>query len=164
MAAGFCRDGLGAEVLLHRDGVVGAALHRGVIGEDHGRTAFDAADAGNDAAAGCFTSIKPVAGELADLEKGEPGSSRRSIRSRGSSLPRARCLWRAVAPPPSAATATFSRKSATSARMALTFSRNSGEDVLMAERMSVTGYWIPVAAYSCPFRMDAAHLSAGGAA
>ena len=35
-------DLLGAQVLLHRDRKVGAALHRGVVGDDHRLAAVDA--------------------------------------------------------------------------------------------------------------------------
>ena len=43
------RDRLGAQVLLDRDRVVGAALDGGVVGDDHALAAADPADAGDDA-------------------------------------------------------------------------------------------------------------------
>ena len=45
------RHFLGAEMLLHRHRIVGAALHRGVVADDHAFDAADPADAGDDARA-----------------------------------------------------------------------------------------------------------------
>ena len=45
------RDLLRAQVLLHRDRVVGAALDGGVVGDDHALAPADPADAGDDAGA-----------------------------------------------------------------------------------------------------------------
>ena len=46
------RDLLRAQVLLHRHREVGAALHRGVVGDDHHFASRHAADAGHDARGG----------------------------------------------------------------------------------------------------------------
>ena len=47
----LARDLLGAQVLLHRHRIVGAALDGGVVADDHAFAAFDAADAGDQAGA-----------------------------------------------------------------------------------------------------------------
>ena len=82
-------DLLGAQVLLHRQREVGAALHRRVVGDDHALAPLDDADPGHDPgarrrrrrrrsqAASAFSSRNAV-----------PGSTSRSIRSRAGSLPR----------------------------------------------------------------------------
>jgi hypothetical protein len=46
------RDLLRAQVLLHRHREIGAALHRGVVGDDHAFDALHAADAGDHAGRG----------------------------------------------------------------------------------------------------------------
>ncbi len=63
------RDLLRAQVLLHRHRVVGAALHRRVVGDDHAVVALDPADAGDHARAGRLAVVHAVGGELADLEE-----------------------------------------------------------------------------------------------
>ena len=83
-------------MLLHRQRVVGAALHRRVVGDDHALDAIHAADAGDDGGRRYVAAIHAVRGELRDFEKGVPGSSRPATRSRGNSLPRARCFWRGL--------------------------------------------------------------------
>ena len=62
-------DCLRAQVLLHRDRVVGAALDRRVVGDDHGLPAADPADAGDDAGAGHGVAVHPGRGERAQLEE-----------------------------------------------------------------------------------------------
>ena len=62
-------DGLRAEVLLHRDRVVGAALDRRVVGDDHGLLAADPADAGHDAGARHGVVVHPGRGQRAQLEE-----------------------------------------------------------------------------------------------
>ena len=90
-------DGLGAQVLLHRDRVVGAALHRGVVGDDHALAAGDLADAGDDAGARRVVVVHPV-GRQRRRSRGtaSPGRAAWSTRSRGSSLPRDTCRSRDV--------------------------------------------------------------------
>ncbi|MNS68937.1 hypothetical protein D3C72_1022380 [compost metagenome] len=66
-------DFLRPQVLLHRHGEVGAALHRGVVGDDHDLAARDAPDAADHACAGGFIPIHAVGGQLADLEEGRAG-------------------------------------------------------------------------------------------
>ena len=63
------RDVLRAQVLLDRDRVVGAALHRGVVADDHALDAAHAADAGDHAAGRDPVAVQLVAGELPDLEE-----------------------------------------------------------------------------------------------
>ena len=59
------RHFLRPQVLLHRHRVVGAALHRGVVADDHAIDAADAADAGDHAGAGahrrCTCRARPAA-------------------------------------------------------------------------------------------------------
>src|SRR4051794_746609 len=69
-------------------------------------------------APGAAPSYRPWAASGESSRNGEPRSSSRSTRSRGSSLPRA--TWRSAArgPPPARASASCSRRSSTSARCA----------------------------------------------
>jgi hypothetical protein len=72
------RDRLGAKMLLDREGVVGAAFHGRVVGDDHALAAADASDAGDDAGSGnLFVAVYLVGGELPDLEKRRAGVEER---------------------------------------------------------------------------------------
>jgi hypothetical protein len=64
---------LGAQVLLHRHRIVGAALHRGIIGDDHDLAALDPPDACNDAGAGRIAIVQPVRRGRADFKKRRAG-------------------------------------------------------------------------------------------
>ncbi len=66
-------DLLGPHVLARRHGVVGAALHRGIVGDDHAGHALDLADAGDDAGAGRHALVHVDAGQVVDLEEGRAG-------------------------------------------------------------------------------------------
>ena len=66
-------DLLGAEVLLHGDREVGAALHRGVVGDDDALAPRNAADAGDDAAGGHLAVVQPVPRQRRQFEKGGAG-------------------------------------------------------------------------------------------
>ena len=82
------RDLLRAEVFLDRDRVVGAALDRGVVGDDQHLATRDAADAGHEPGGGRVVVVHVQWRRAARArESGEPGSSSRSIRSRTGSLP-----------------------------------------------------------------------------
>ena len=70
-------DLLRAQVLLHRDGEVAAALHRGVVGDDHALDALHAADAGDDAAGGDLVVEHAPAGHRRELEEGRAGIEQR---------------------------------------------------------------------------------------
>ena len=63
------RDLLRPEVLLHGDGEVGAALHRGVVRDDHHLAAAHAADAGDQAGAWRIAAVHPPCGQGRELEK-----------------------------------------------------------------------------------------------
>src|SRR4029077_9717128 len=67
------RDLLGAQVLLHRDGVIGAALHRRVIRHHHALAPGDPSYSGNDPGAGDIAAVHTVGGELRELEKRAAG-------------------------------------------------------------------------------------------
>ena len=64
------RDLLGAQVLLDRHGIVGAALHGGVVGDDQALHALDPADASDHAGRGRLVAVHPEGGHLADLQEG----------------------------------------------------------------------------------------------
>ena len=66
-------DFLRAQMLFHGQRIIGSALHRGVIGDDHALDARDAADACDDAGARRVVAIKAMGGELADFEKSRAG-------------------------------------------------------------------------------------------
>ena len=77
------RDLLRAQVLLDRHRVVGAALDRGVVGDDHALAPVHHADAGDEPGApGASSSYRPCAASATAPEMGVPGSSRRR-RARG---------------------------------------------------------------------------------
>jgi hypothetical protein len=76
-------DLLCAEVLLHGDWVVCAALDGCVVCHDDAPSSFDHPDSGDDARAGDFAAIKAVSGERRKLEK-----SRTRIEERVNAVPR----------------------------------------------------------------------------
>ena len=69
----LARDLLGAEVLLDRQRVVGAALDGGVIGDDDAFAPVYAPDAGDDAGRGDVVLIDAPGGELGELQEGRAG-------------------------------------------------------------------------------------------
>src|SRR5664280_1134673 len=60
---------LGAQVLLHGDGVVGATLHRGIVRDDHAQAPRHPTDARDDPRGGCFTAVHAVGCERRQLEE-----------------------------------------------------------------------------------------------
>ena len=64
------RDLLRAQMLLDGDGIVGAALHGGVVRHDHALAPADTADAGDDAGRRHLAVVHPPRGELRQLQKG----------------------------------------------------------------------------------------------
>ena len=66
-------DLLGAEVLLHGEGEVGAALHGRVVRDDDARAARDRADAGHDARARGVAVVEAVRRERRELQEGAAG-------------------------------------------------------------------------------------------
>ncbi len=62
-------DLLGAQVLLHRHGEIGAAFDRGVIGHDHHLAPRHPADARDHARPGRLAAIEIESGQLADLQE-----------------------------------------------------------------------------------------------
>src|SRR6267378_1187413 len=78
-------------------------------------------------APGASSSYTPKAASCESSRNGDPGSSSRRRRSRGSSFPRATCLARAGSSPPCAARPTLARRSATSPAIAPAFAWNSSE-------------------------------------
>jgi hypothetical protein len=79
-------DLLRAQVLLDRHRVVGAALHRGVVADDHDLAALTRPTPAITPAAGAAPSYIPCAANRPISRNGEPGSSSRATRSRGSIL------------------------------------------------------------------------------
>ena len=67
------RDLLGAQVLLDRHRVVGAALDGGVVGDDHALAPGHAADAGDDPGAGRLVVIEAVGGQRRALQERRAG-------------------------------------------------------------------------------------------
>ena len=66
----FLGDGLRAALLFHGERVVGAALHRGVVDEDHALLAGDAADAGDDAGSRHVVLVHLVGCQLGQFQEG----------------------------------------------------------------------------------------------
>ena len=77
------RDLLGAQMLLHRHRIVGAALHGGVVADDHDEPARHAADAGDEPGAVDRVVVHAVGGERRKLQE-----RRAEIEERGDALPR----------------------------------------------------------------------------
>ena len=67
------RDILGAQMLLHRHRIIGAALDGRVIGDDHAFAPRDPPDAGDDAGGMHVAAIEAVGGERRQFEKGRAG-------------------------------------------------------------------------------------------
>ena len=67
------RDLLGAQMLLHRHRVVGAALDRRIVGDDHDLAAVDKADARHQPRAVDVALIHAEGGERADFQKRRAG-------------------------------------------------------------------------------------------
>ena len=66
-------DFLRPQVLLHRHGEVGAALHRRVVADDHHLAPRDAPDAADHPGAGRLAAIEAKGGELTDLQEWRAG-------------------------------------------------------------------------------------------
>ena len=66
-------DLLRPQVLLDRQRVVGAALHRGVVAHHHALDAGDPADAGDDAGARRLVVVHAVGGHGREFQEGRPG-------------------------------------------------------------------------------------------
>ena len=69
----LARDLLGAQMLLHRHRIVGAALDGGIVAHDHAFAALDAADAGDQAGAVNGVVVHAVGGERRQLQKRAAG-------------------------------------------------------------------------------------------
>ena len=65
----LARDFLRAQVLLHRHRIIGAALDRGIVADDHAFAPGDAADAGDDAGGVNGIVVHAVGGERRQFEK-----------------------------------------------------------------------------------------------
>ncbi len=63
------RDFLGPQVFLHGHGKVGAAFHRGIIGDHHHVPAVDLPDASDNAGARGFAVIESMRGQGRDFQK-----------------------------------------------------------------------------------------------
>ena len=99
------RDLLRAQVLLDRDRVVGAALDRRVVGDDHALAAADPADAGDDAGARdgvvAVLAVHPGRGQRAQLEERAARGRAAGRPGRGPAACRGRCASsRAASRPP----------------------------------------------------------------
>ena len=91
------RDLLRPQMLLDRHRVVGAALHRRVVGDDHAFLAVDTADAGDHSRGRSFAVVHAPGRELADLEERRAGVeqavdalARQQLAARGVALARLR--------------------------------------------------------------------------
>ena len=71
------RHFLGAEMLLHRHRIVGAALHRGVVAHDHAFDAADPADAGDHARARRLVVVHVERRQRRQFEEGRAGIEQR---------------------------------------------------------------------------------------
>jgi hypothetical protein len=69
----LARDLLGAQMLLHRHGIVGAALDGRIVADDHAFAALDAADAGDQTGAVNGVVVHAAGGERRQLKKRTAG-------------------------------------------------------------------------------------------
>src|SRR6185437_9216471 len=83
-------------------------------------------------AAGMSSPYMPKAASCENSRNGAPGSISVRTRSRGRSLPRARCRSRAASPPPLRISATRAARSSTWARIAAALAQNASERVSSA--------------------------------
>ena len=108
------RDFLRAQVLLHGERIVGAALHRGVVGDDDDVAARDAADAGHEARGGRLVVVHAIRRERGKLEERGTGIDRapRCARAPAACLVRGGGLhiWRRRPPAPHQALTIFRDK------------------------------------------------------
>ena len=88
-------DLLRPQVLLHRHRIVGAALHRGVVGDDHHLLPGDPPDAGDHPGARRVAAVHPVRRRRADLEERAA-----RVEQPGHPLPRQHLAPRRRAAPP----------------------------------------------------------------
>ena len=133
------RDLLGTQVLLDRHRIVGAALDRRVVADDHAVAPGDLADPGDDAGTVDGVVIHAVRGERRELEERRIRIEKAHDALARQELAAARCRSRAAAEPPAAASARRACSSSTSARIAAAFAGKPGEfgsmlDVRMATR------------------------------
>src|SRR3984957_3687876 len=63
------RDGVRAQMLLHRQRKIGAALDRRIVGEDETGTALDAADATDESRRRCIGAVHAMGRQRRELEK-----------------------------------------------------------------------------------------------
>ena len=100
-AAGFDRDLLRAEMLLHRHRIVGAALYRRIVADHHDEPPRDAANSCNDAGAMDRFSIHAVSGERRKFQKRRGGVDQvRDTLARQELSARAMALARPLRPAP----------------------------------------------------------------
>ena len=119
-------DLLRAEMLLDRQRIVSAALHRRVVADDHHLPARHAADAGDHARAGHLAMVQVAGGELADLEERRAGIEQPLDAVAGEQLAaRRRGARGCFSVPPLAALATSVRSFSASARLCAARARNS---------------------------------------
>ena len=119
-------DLLRAQMLLDRQRIVGAAFDRRVVADDHHLRPDTRPMPAIMPAPGTSPSYMSQAASWPISRNGEPGSSSRSTRSRGSSLPRDDvALAMLFSVPPSAASATSARSFSASARLCAARARNS---------------------------------------
>ena len=135
----LARDLLGAQMLLHRHRIIGAALDGGIVADDDAFAAGDAADAGDDAGAVDGVLVHAVGGERREFEERRAGIEQRRSRARAATACRAPDGARARAAvrlrPPRRG---LRSSSAISARIAAWLARNSGDAVSILVLMAVT--------------------------
>ena len=115
------RDLLCAQMLLDRHRVVGAALDRRVVGDDHALAPGHPADAGDDSRAGALVVVHAVGGQRGHLEQRAAGIEQAVDPVARQQLAAATWRSRARSGPPSAAVASLSRSCSTSARCSSRF-------------------------------------------
>ena len=120
-------DLLRAQMLLHRHRIVRAALDGGVVGDDRAVLSLHEADTGDDPGDGESPPYMSKAASAENSRKPEPGSIKRSMRSRAVSLLRRRCFSTASGPPPSRTAISRSRSSATRRSIRRAFAAKSSE-------------------------------------
>ena len=130
----LARDLLGAQMLLHRHRIIGAALDGGVVAHDHAFAALDAADAGDDAGAVDVAVVHAEGGERRQFQERRAGidEAHPTRAAREAAFPRGvAALARPCGPPAAASRAALS--ALRPARMRSALARNSSARVSIAE-------------------------------
>jgi len=133
----LARDVLGAQVLLHRHGIIRSALDGGVVGNDHAIAPADAADAGDEARRRHLAVVHVVRRQRRQLQERSVGIEQQPDALAHQQLAAPTCRRRDSSLPPRVATASLSRSSSTRRFIAVALRVKSGARGSMVEGRTV---------------------------